>query len=558
MSKKTRTLVVGIDGGDWSYLRPFLHNGHLPILQDMISEGVHGLLESTMPPVTPVAWTSFATGKNPGKHGIFSWLWRRPNTWEFLPFSGSQRVGTPWWTYLNQQGIRVGLVNIPMTYPPTPIEGFIVCGFGAPASANNLTYPASLQNQLAKNFAWSGDVAFNKIPLSDGGWQAFEEGRQIQSKNVQSALYLAEKQQVDVLAINLMLLDHCNHLASNEAVLKEAVIQCDRHLSELINGFQPDNIMIFSDHGSRRVVGSFLLGLWLHDHGYLTWKRRNKLSKADLNWLLINFFQQHLGWVGQSEKLSRGISRELLWILPNRISSHFWRSVKSHSPLLYMQYLYNGATDFSQSIAHLEDWGSFYLNTLRHDSEGFVPRDAYNQLHHDLAEQLFTIVDPHTKQLLFSEIYGRNEIYQGPQVEFAPDLILDYFASRWSMAKGIPSTIQSQSRYFAPNRQRWQGDHTRQGIFILSGDSILSSQEFQAAHIMDIPTTLLYLYDCSIPDDWDGAPLLNFMKPDFVNNQLVTFQPGDDPIAVATDYDYSEQDIVQISEHLKALGYLDQ
>ena len=556
MSEKERTLVVGIDGGCWPYLNPLLESGQLPAIQKLVTEGVHGILESTMPPVTPVAWTSFATGKNPGKHGIFSWLWRRPGTWEFLPFSGSQRVGSPWWSYLNDKGLRVGLVNIPMTYPPAPLEGFTICGFGAPASASNLTYPETLYRELSEKFDWSGDVVSQSIPLTDGGWQAFEAGKIVQDKNVRSAIYLADKHQVDVLAINLMLLDHCNHLASDEAVLQQAIRQCDQHLSELIQGFQPDNVMVFSDHGSRRVTGEFLLGLWLQDNGYLLWDKRTEWSKADLNWLLIGLFRQHLNWTGWFEKLARGLTREFLWFLPPATMAQFWKSAGPKTPALYAQYLFKDTTDFARSPFHLEDWGSIYLNIIGRDPEGVVVPTKEEQLRHELVERLLSISDPETNTPLFSRVYQSHDLYDGQLTKFAPDLALDYFSSCWSLTKGMPANVQTHAKYFTPPRERWHGDHTRQGLFILSGGSFGSKNLAQTAHITDIPATLLYLLGCSIPEDWDGLPLLNLMAPRFVDSHQVTSQTGDDPTMTASDYDFSEQEIAQISEHLRALGYL--
>jgi predicted AlkP superfamily phosphohydrolase/phosphomutase len=552
-----RTLIVGLDGACWPYLSPLMEDGRLPTLQNLVVGGAYGELESTMPPVTPVAWTSFATGKNPGKHGIFSWLWRRPGTWEFLPFSGTQRVGTPWWQYLNKQGIRVGLVNIPMTYPPASIEGFTICGFGAPANSPNLTYPASLLHELKEGFGWSGDSLDGDISDSDGGWHAFEVGKNVQDQNVRIALHLADQYAVDVLAINLMLLDHCNHLASDQAVLEEAIVQCDRHLSALMDGFNPDNVLVFSDHGSRRVKGSFLLGLWLHDHGYLRWKKRRNLSKADLNWLLHGLLKQYRGWDGITEKWVRALSRELLSLLPEAVSRRFWKMVGARAPILYEQYRFEGETDFSRSPVHLEDWGTFYLNTATRNPGGFLSLEDCEQIRQELSERLLDICDPDTNDPLISRIYRSDELYKGQLAELAPDLALDYFSSQWSLTKGFPANVKPRARYFILPRERWNGDHTWEGMFVFSGDLLQSNSVSQAAHIMDVPTTLLYMYGCSIPEDWDGKVLLELIEAGYVGSHKPTTQPGDDPAVSASDYDYSEQEIAQISARLRSLGYLD-
>ncbi|HZD55089.1 MAG TPA: alkaline phosphatase family protein, partial [Anaerolineales bacterium] len=130
-----KTLLVGLDAACWEYLNPLVETGRMPTLGNLVSSGTWGKLHSTMPPWTPTAWSSIITGKNPGKHGVFDMLWRRPGTYEFILSNARTREGTPFWKRLNQHGIRVGLVNIPFTHPPDEVDGFVVSGFGTPSSA---------------------------------------------------------------------------------------------------------------------------------------------------------------------------------------------------------------------------------------------------------------------------------------------------------------------------------------------------------------------------------------------------------------------------------------
>jgi predicted AlkP superfamily phosphohydrolase/phosphomutase len=147
-----RTLVVGLDAACWAYVNPLLEAGRLPALQRLMSEGTSGTLHSTLPALTPTAWASIITGKNPGKHGVFDMLWRRPGAYDFQPTSGAVRVGTPFWKRLNERGIRVGLVSVPFTYPPEEIDGFVVCGFGAPESAVDIAAPAGARTWIDAHF----------------------------------------------------------------------------------------------------------------------------------------------------------------------------------------------------------------------------------------------------------------------------------------------------------------------------------------------------------------------------------------------------------------------
>ena len=73
-SKNTSVLVIGLDGATWKTLKPLLKQNKLPTLAKLIKTGNYGISESTLPPLTPSVWTSFLTGVNPGKHGIFGFL----------------------------------------------------------------------------------------------------------------------------------------------------------------------------------------------------------------------------------------------------------------------------------------------------------------------------------------------------------------------------------------------------------------------------------------------------------------------------------------------------
>ncbi len=70
----SRVLIIGIDGATFDLIQPWAEAGDLPNLARLMAEGVHGLLESTLPPVTSPAWPTFATGKNPGKHSVFDFI----------------------------------------------------------------------------------------------------------------------------------------------------------------------------------------------------------------------------------------------------------------------------------------------------------------------------------------------------------------------------------------------------------------------------------------------------------------------------------------------------
>src|ERR671938_2021061 len=112
MSKQV--LFIGLDGATFDVLDPLIEKGLMPRLARFISEGVRVLLETTIPPITPTAWVSWMTGKNPGKHGVFEFLLRRKGTGELpdMPVSARARDGLPFWDILGQMGRPAIVTNM--------------------------------------------------------------------------------------------------------------------------------------------------------------------------------------------------------------------------------------------------------------------------------------------------------------------------------------------------------------------------------------------------------------------------------------------------------------
>jgi len=141
LSSAQRVLIIGLDGATLDLLGPLMAEGRMPFLRSILENGAAGHLTTTFPPVTAPAWASFMTGKNPGKHGIFEFLYRRRGHLRQTPVN-SRMVGAPTiWQMLSQGGKRVAAFNVPLTYPPQPINGLIIGDFLTPRGAQDYTYP---------------------------------------------------------------------------------------------------------------------------------------------------------------------------------------------------------------------------------------------------------------------------------------------------------------------------------------------------------------------------------------------------------------------------------
>src|SRR5262245_55308611 len=147
-----KLLVIGLDGASFNLLDPLMRQGELPNLAKLITGGARANLETTFPPITAVAWSSFMTGKNPGKHGIFEFVMREQKSNRQLAVNASLRQGRAIWDILSDAGNRVIVHNFPCTYPPHPLNGLMIADFMTPRGRRDFASPPSLLDELEAKF----------------------------------------------------------------------------------------------------------------------------------------------------------------------------------------------------------------------------------------------------------------------------------------------------------------------------------------------------------------------------------------------------------------------
>jgi len=156
-AKYKRVIVIGFDGMDYNRVKRFIAEGKpLPNFQKLEAEGTFAPLWSTQPPISPVAWSTFATGVNPGKHNIFDFLCTDRNTYmpklagsDILPPKRILNIGKyeipiskakfelkrkskAFWTIVGSKGIFSSVLRVPFTFPPEKFNGLMLAGLGTP------------------------------------------------------------------------------------------------------------------------------------------------------------------------------------------------------------------------------------------------------------------------------------------------------------------------------------------------------------------------------------------------------------------------------------------
>lgn len=544
-----KTLVLGIDSGCWGYIDPLLEAGRMPNLAALIARGVRGVLESTLPPITPVAFSSFITGVNPGKHGVFDWSVRRQDGGLQMVNAAALRMA-PFWTYLNQAGIHVGLFNIPVTYPPGPIDGFIVCGIPVPRGAGRFTFPAEILDRIEM---WSGpyQVEVPRALLKEGIDPYLEAWLGQEARQTDLAIRLMEEYEVDVLVLNYAALDRINHFAPAMEQVERVLENVDAQIGRFAARYPDANFILMSDHGSRRVHSAFLLGRWLVQHGYAVYGEHSlDIPRREINFALSRYLRAK-GMDGARERVARNLLRLALAALPSVLRRPIWEAMYRAVPEA-LEYRFSERLDWARTRAFAtSNSGLLWIDRDGRNGGGRMGPQAYEALRDRLIRDLLDVRDPTSGQAVFSRIYRREEVYHGPAACWGPDIVLDHYSSPCDLVvDNHPGSF-----CFVDRRNRF-GDHVREGILVLTGPAFSDRADTEIrASILDLPATLLHIYGVPVPREWDGQVLLDLLAEPLAEREVVRVEAA--ALAAGEQGEgYSPDEEAQVMDHLRGLGYL--
>jgi tetratricopeptide (TPR) repeat protein len=154
-----RVLLIGWDGADWRMLNPLLEKGQMPNLERFVNEGVMGNVASLTPMLSPILWTSIATGKYADKHQVLGFAEPDGTTGQVRPVTSASRRCNALWNILSERGLKVGVVSWLASHPAEKVDGFVVTDRFAHATlepgqpwraVENSVHPAELLEEACK------------------------------------------------------------------------------------------------------------------------------------------------------------------------------------------------------------------------------------------------------------------------------------------------------------------------------------------------------------------------------------------------------------------------
>ncbi|MCO5185736.1 MAG: alkaline phosphatase family protein [Anaerolineae bacterium] len=555
--KPGKVLVIGLDGATFDLIKPWVAQGHLPTIGRIMAEGAHGELGSTVPPMTAPAWSSFATGVNPGKHRLYDWVAREPGSYEFTPVTALDGTAPTLYQLLGDLDRRVCAFNIPMTYPPVPVNGVMISGMPTPSTDVEFTYPRTLYQDILDNV---GDYILYPDPgqaYSDAGIDAFlERLYRCTDLRVQTLNYLRSREAWDFAMLVFNGTDTISHAlwkfmdaghplhdpAKAEKygnAIRDYYQYVDGYLAQIVADLDDDTtLIIMSDHGFGPFHKFIHVNNWLIENGFMAINRslKSRLKKASfsLGFSPMNIYNimMRFGMGKAKKEVVRGKGQNLLKTLFLSFDDIDWSHTQAYS---------------------LGNVGQICLNVIGREPHGCVqPGAEYEQVREQIMAHLAQLRDPETGELVVERIYKREEIYSGPQLELAPDIVfiptrLEYF--------GFGEYEFGSHKIIEPMKRGISGTHRMNGVFMAYGNHITPGVAVDGATLVDLAPTILHLMSAPVPEQMDGRILDEVIAVDYtpqIPDQHVyemAYANGDVP-------GLSEAEKQIVADRLRGLGYV--
>ncbi|WP_187368725.1 alkaline phosphatase family protein [Baekduia soli] len=532
------TLLIGLDGATYTILDPYVEQGIMPFVGELMGRGTRAELRSVMPPLTPPAWTSLMTGKHPGAHGVFDFFQRDEPDSVYLGFASSQDVrAATIWTLASEGGRRILSLNFPLMFPPPPVEGCIVPGGMMPWRQLRLgCHPAGLFDRLKELPGFNPREMLDmelEVKALEGcpddeiaAWVDLHIRREHRWFEV--ARHLMQEEPADLMAVLFDGVDKLQHLCwrfidpacrpADPTPWEQGMIErCERYfreldgmLSELVELAGPEaTVIVASDHGFGPTREVFHVNSWLEREGYLTWAQGGGDAEG-----------RHGTDVGFAE-------------MTRHVNAVDWTRTIAYA-----------ATPSSQGIT--------IVGTLP-GTDTPLPADVRRKVTGEIVEGLRALRRPHDDRPLVADVWTREEAFAGPFEALGPDVTMVLADA------GTVSILPSDE--LISRRDEPRGHHRWEGIFIAQGPGIRAGAQVDELSIVDVAPLVLHRLGLPVPDDMAGRVPTEILEP----SELARNAPRSAPAAAApapvpdrsADLVLDAEEQAGVMDRLRALGYVE-
>lgn len=553
MNAKTRVLVIGLDGATLDLIEPWAQAGHLPNLHNLMQRGTYARMKSVTPVISAAAWVTFMTGSNPGKHGIYDFVARETDSYRLRPTSAREIRLPTLWNLLSQQNKRVFVMNVPLTYPPEPVNGILISGLGAP-NLKTFTYPEALSKTL-----WARGYRVNrKIFYAYQNREAFlQDTEDLITHITANAEDFLRQEAWDFAMVVYRETDdvphgfwhdmdptHPQHNPNSpyRDVILNLYKSLDSAVGRLIAAAGEDvQIFIVSDHGFGALYKDVYLNEFLRQKGYLYTHSgavsHNLFSRIGLTRSNVSRLLRKMGmeWLERRIKDTIGDKIELL---PRDQFPDFRAGI-----------------DWSRTRAYSYGYqGQIFVNLKGREPQGIMPPEEYAALLNDLERDLQSLRDPEDNQPVVDTVSRASQLYTGNHTAAAPDLVLEMRGLSYITRLGY-ELGHAPGQIFGLSRVHETGGHRPEGVWMAAGTQIAAlGAQNESTHLSDPAPTILHLLGCPIPTWMDGSVRITWLTGAAATRPPEYRADLSEDFAEAAQMSREEQ--AEMMQRLKDLGYL--
>lgn len=553
---KGKVLIIGLDAGTLDLVVPWAEQGYLPNMARLIREGAYGDLWSTTPAVSPPAWMSMITGKNPGKHGIYDFVQRQPGSYHLNYARPNLAAMGTMFGHLSRAGRRVCVIGVPLTYPPEVLNGIMISGPWAAESEECVTPPELYPYLKSRGYEINNTVAYTP-ETAEEFWDYLQRTTDVRAS---VALDILRREPWDLFMVVFRDTDtvasfywhdmdptHPQHDPARAQrfanVIRDHYRQLDQVIGQMLAHIDANtHVMIVSDHGSGALTEEISINKWLMEQGLLKLKTHTSFRTG---------FRDVLRKLGVTRS---GLIARLGWSAVSRIKRLLPGWAEQLIPWPYAQLIEK--VDWSRTQAYsYGSVGQIYVNLKGREPQGIVePGPAYETLLDQIVTGLRSLTLPRTGQPLQVEAFRGDALYHGPYAALGPDLNLVFN----DMSCTTHVTVEAiRSELFSIPADNETGFHRRNGMVMLWGPHARQGFRNDASRIIDVAPTVLHLMGEAIPENIDGQVRAELLDEDFVNEHPVERVAAAESEGGSSHSDWTPEDREKITRHLRDLGYLE-
>ena len=525
-----KVLIVGLDGLDPGFFDR--NKERFPVLSGLVSNGSAGKLRSTVPPFSLTAWPSAMSGINPAKTGVICFPEK-----DFVDQSidyTSQSVEVPrMWDIAGFNKKKVGIINVPLTYPPPPVNGFLISGFLTPGPDREFTFPRDLKSQLAPGY----QTSFNFLQHEAAPKYFLENLYRLTEKQFQTVESMIKENPWDLFIYVVSGTDWIQHYFCKDPDLpgageaEEIMVKYFQYVDQFLGRLMKivdssTSVIIISDHGFGKVPSRYIyLNTWLEEMGHLSFNNSRFGANRNI-------------WIDKLRSLGRfSLAGTLKKMIPARLKSRLLNYTRLSADQIDWE---NTRATFSVFMSH-----TGYIRIL----PDAVSDAEYEQFRDKLIEELNRLNTRNPDDPIFTRILRREEIYSGPYLSKFPDILL-LFAPRW-----LGQEIKGDSLFRdIPLGGRPNATHEMNGFFAISGPDIIGDKNIDL-DIVDIAPTVYHLLGIPIPKDCDGRIVKEIFRPGSISaSRELSYRVYDYEKESGFEWDSEARE--KVIGRLGALGYL--